>query len=122
MIYTGSDGNTAEQIADVIGKDKGDEEIINYYSNFIQRHKGDNIDDQKKSSSVDKKVDWKKSDIPTVNSGGASFKIIAANKLFVAKNLHLLGTFCDTMKEKFDGNLQQVDFKEKMDESVEVGS
>uniref|UniRef100_A0AC35GGR6 Uncharacterized protein n=1 Tax=Panagrolaimus sp. PS1159 TaxID=55785 RepID=A0AC35GGR6_9BILA len=47
MIHAGSNGNTSQEIANILGKDKTKEEIIDYYSNFIQRHKTINEDDER---------------------------------------------------------------------------
>uniref|UniRef100_A0A914PBU5 Serpin domain-containing protein n=1 Tax=Panagrolaimus davidi TaxID=227884 RepID=A0A914PBU5_9BILA len=192
MIYAGSNENTSQEIANILGKDKTKEKIIDYYSNFIQRHKTINEDDDKNVELLQKQVyesmsleassptsdsprrkrrrrgrgsDSDESDendktlLPSLqslikkmreivkNSDGSpasllplnsildemetkikpkkddknvKFNFFATNKLIVDKEIKILDSFNGIIKEKFDGDIQLLDFNEEKNEVAKV--
>jgi serpin B len=131
MVYAGCDGNTAKEIENVIGKGKIKDEIINYYSNYIKRHKAVKEDGDDKivatllsegsgamsssyslSDTIEANTKLIKDDEPV------KFKVNATNKLFVDIAIKVLDSFIEIINQKFDGEIHLVNFKEKNSEAV----
>uniref|UniRef100_A0A9J2Q118 Serpin domain-containing protein n=1 Tax=Ascaris lumbricoides TaxID=6252 RepID=A0A9J2Q118_ASCLU len=82
MVYAGADGKTKIEIGDALAKGAKDEEIVNYFSALMME----------------------------LSKEGDGYKLLAANKLYVQEHSDILQSFKDVIKEKFDGQLQEVDF------------
>jgi serine protease inhibitor len=94
MIYAGSDGITAKEFENIIGKGKTREEILQYYSNFIQYCK----DVNQENAEIAKDVrNW-------------CYKVLFSNKLFLSAEPSLTSEFENIMAKKFDNDFEQVNF------------
>uniref|UniRef100_F1L0I4 Serpin B6 n=1 Tax=Ascaris suum TaxID=6253 RepID=F1L0I4_ASCSU len=82
MVYAGADGKTKIEIGDALAKGAKGEEIVNYFSALMME----------------------------LSKEGDGYKLLAANKLYVQEHSDILQSFKDVIKEKFDGQLQEVDF------------
>uniref|UniRef100_A0A914Q1W8 Serpin domain-containing protein n=1 Tax=Panagrolaimus davidi TaxID=227884 RepID=A0A914Q1W8_9BILA len=101
MIFAGCDGITAEEIAEIIGKEKNCHEIIEYYSNLIHYCK-----------TVDDGLNWEEE---YIKSRQVCYKLLLSNRLFVSNKKILSSKWKKIMDEKFDSEFESVDFDNKVE-------
>uniref|UniRef100_A0A915ALB5 Serpin domain-containing protein n=1 Tax=Parascaris univalens TaxID=6257 RepID=A0A915ALB5_PARUN len=82
MVYAGAGGKTKTELGDVLAKGAKHEEIVNYFSALMMG----------------------------LSKEGVGYKLLSANRLYVQEHLDILQSFKYVIKEKFDGQLQEVDF------------
>uniref|UniRef100_A0A914PTS9 Serpin domain-containing protein n=1 Tax=Panagrolaimus davidi TaxID=227884 RepID=A0A914PTS9_9BILA len=95
MIYVGANNNTASQIADVIGKDKSRQEIIQYYSQVIKNYSTKDSDPVKPDDTKTRKR------LHSSDKNEESVNIIIANKLFVSNDTSFLPEFEEILKNEY---------------------
>uniref|UniRef100_A0A914QII9 Serpin domain-containing protein n=1 Tax=Panagrolaimus davidi TaxID=227884 RepID=A0A914QII9_9BILA len=105
MIHCGANNKTAEQIADVIGRGKDGKEILQYYSEFVKRHKLQDVGSGTKYRSL---VDEE------------SVKVNIAIKIFESQSISLLPEYQNLIKDKFDSQSQKVNFADKVAAATEI--
>uniref|UniRef100_A0AC35F3X2 Serpin domain-containing protein n=1 Tax=Panagrolaimus sp. PS1159 TaxID=55785 RepID=A0AC35F3X2_9BILA len=118
IIYFGSDGNTAKQISDIIGKGKTEKEILKYYVAFVKRHKSEDkvisqiINKKKKDDTEEVNLPRKRRFLDPKDDPNAKVNVNIANGIFVSENVSLVPEFEELILNSFDAKIQSTNFAE----------
>uniref|UniRef100_A0AC34G4Z5 Serpin domain-containing protein n=1 Tax=Panagrolaimus sp. ES5 TaxID=591445 RepID=A0AC34G4Z5_9BILA len=107
MIFAGSKGKTAEQIATVIGKNKTEKESVEYYSEFVKRHASIEVED------VVSKIPRNRKRAHSSSAASAATEtrnVNVANGFFIDHKIDLVPSYEKLVMEEFDGKIQSINF------------